>query len=200
VTLVVAHRGASFELPENTLPAFERAIELGADYVELDVHAAADGTLVVCHDAPEPARRYPSLEEALDLTRGRAGAMVELKTPYRYRRHDVVARALRLLGDVDVLVSFEAAALREAARARPGLRVLQHVGDRVSIRAAAGYAWAAGFDDERLTTRALARARALGLASAVYTVNDPARMRELVRLGVDALITDRPDLALAIVR
>ena len=35
--LVIAHRGASAELPENTLPAFERAIEIGADYVELDV-------------------------------------------------------------------------------------------------------------------------------------------------------------------
>ncbi|HEX3455939.1 MAG TPA: glycerophosphodiester phosphodiesterase [Gaiellaceae bacterium] len=50
--LVIAHRGASFDLPENTLPAFERAIELGADYVEFDVHADRDGRLVVTHDAP----------------------------------------------------------------------------------------------------------------------------------------------------
>ena len=199
MTLVVAHRGASHELPENTLPAFERAIELGADFVELDVHAGAEGALVVCHDPPEPGRAYPPLDEVLDLTRGRIGAMVELKAPYRYRRHDVVARVTGLLGDEDVLVSFEAAALRDAHRLRPSLRVLQHVGYGVSIRAAAGYAWGAGFDDARLTDRGLGRARALGLATAVYTVNDPARMRELVGLGVDAVITDRPDLLRAIV-
>ena len=40
---MIAHRGASAELPENTLPAFERAIELGADFVEFDVHADRDG-------------------------------------------------------------------------------------------------------------------------------------------------------------
>ena len=50
MTWVIAHRGASADERENTLPAFERAIELGADFVELDVQAAADGELVVCHD------------------------------------------------------------------------------------------------------------------------------------------------------
>jgi len=43
MTWTIAHRGASAELPQNTLAAFERAIELGADFVELDVHAAPDG-------------------------------------------------------------------------------------------------------------------------------------------------------------
>ena len=53
--LVIAHRGVSSELPENTLPAFERAIEVGADYVELDVHADTEGRLVVTHDRPAHA-------------------------------------------------------------------------------------------------------------------------------------------------
>ena len=55
--LVIAHRGASWDLPENTLPAFERAIEIGADYVELDVHATT--ALSVTHDRPVAASRYP---------------------------------------------------------------------------------------------------------------------------------------------
>jgi glycerophosphoryl diester phosphodiesterase len=46
VTLVIAHRGASWDLPENTVPAFERAVEVGADYVDLDVNAARMSELV----------------------------------------------------------------------------------------------------------------------------------------------------------
>lgn len=46
----IGHRGAKRELPENTLPAFERAFERGADAVELDVHATSDGVVIVHHD------------------------------------------------------------------------------------------------------------------------------------------------------
>jgi glycerophosphoryl diester phosphodiesterase len=45
-----AHRGASAECPENTLPAFQRAIDLGCDALELDVHLTRDGHLIVAHD------------------------------------------------------------------------------------------------------------------------------------------------------
>jgi len=45
-----AHRGASGEAPENTLAAFQRAVEIGVSYVELDVHASRDGQVVVIHD------------------------------------------------------------------------------------------------------------------------------------------------------
>ena len=49
--LVIAHRGASAEAPENTLPAFEAAVRRGADAIELDVRVTADGAPVVIHDA-----------------------------------------------------------------------------------------------------------------------------------------------------
>ena len=49
--LVIAHRGGAGLWPENTLHAFERAAELGADVIEFDVRRAADGSLVVMHDA-----------------------------------------------------------------------------------------------------------------------------------------------------
>ena len=135
--LVIAHRGASAELPENTLPAFERAIELGADYVEFDVHADREGRLVVVHEAPATGRSYPSLESVLDLCRGRIGVMVELKTavalpPARRRRANG-----RLLDDDAVVLSFQRTALEEARRLRPGLRTMQHVGYSTSIRNAA---------------------------------------------------------------
>jgi len=48
---VCAHRGASVELPENSLPSFERAIELGADWIETDVCLTKDGVAVLSHDS-----------------------------------------------------------------------------------------------------------------------------------------------------
>ena len=48
--LVIAHRGASAEAPENTIAAFELAVQQGADAIELDVHLSRDDQLVVIHD------------------------------------------------------------------------------------------------------------------------------------------------------
>lgn len=48
--LVIAHRGDSKVAPENTLPAFASAVQVGVDFVELDYYHSADGALVVCHD------------------------------------------------------------------------------------------------------------------------------------------------------
>jgi glycerophosphoryl diester phosphodiesterase len=198
--LVIAHRGASWDLPENTLPAFRRAIEVGADFIEFDVHAARDGTLVVVHDAPRGRTDgLPTLEQVLELARGRIGVMVELKSPHRYRRRDVVPRTLALLDDDAVVVCFQRAALEEVRRLRPGLRTVQHVGYGVSIRRAAG-AWAVGFENGRATRRGIAKAQSLGFATTVYTVNEPRRMLELAELGVTGIFTDRPDLALRTVR
>jgi glycerophosphoryl diester phosphodiesterase len=60
VTLVVAHRGASSQAPENTLEAFRLGVEAGADAIELDVHLTADGKLAVVHD--------PTLDRTTDRT------------------------------------------------------------------------------------------------------------------------------------
>ena len=104
MVLRIGHRGAAGHEPENTLRSFERAIELGADMVELDVQVCGTGELVVIHDETvdrtmdgygpvkgmpfEELRaldagkgeRIPTLDEALALLEGRAGVNVELKS------------------------------------------------------------------------------------------------------------------------
>lgn len=50
ITKIHAHRGASAYAPENTMPAFRKAIELKSDFIELDVHMTKDRKLVVIHD------------------------------------------------------------------------------------------------------------------------------------------------------
>ena len=190
MTWTIAHRGASAELPENTPAAFERAIELGADFVEFDVHAAADGSLVVCHDPPVGGE--PRLEEVVDQCAGRIGLMCELKSPWRYRRHDVVARTVALLPEDAVVVCFESRALQQVR----GLRTLQHVGLGVSIRRAARSAWGVGFWDPR------ARRSRTRAGSAAGTEDRPSTRSTTSggcasspALGVDGIFTDRPRAA-----
>lgn len=195
VPLVVAHRGASAEEPENSLAAFERAIELEADFVEFDVHARPGGELVVAHDRPRGTLGLPQLEEVLALCRGRIGVMVELKTPYLYRRHHLVERTLELLDDDAVVVCFEPGPIARTRALRPELRTLQHVAVVPISWAAARGCWAVGFEERRARPRALAAAARYGLATGVYTVNRAARMLELAELGVSAIFTDDPRLA-----
>ena len=104
---VVAHRGASALYPENTLRAFEGAIDAGADLVELDVRLTSDGVPVVLHDLDVAittdgtgrvheltladikrldaskgrgeTAEVPTLREALEVLSGRAGVNVEIK-------------------------------------------------------------------------------------------------------------------------
>ncbi len=101
---IVGHRGAAGDALENTLPAFAKAIELGADVTEMDVRLTRDGQVVVFHDQDllrlsgidqdvnelslkelKKIRLHgqdviPTLQEVIDLTGERIDLMIELKT------------------------------------------------------------------------------------------------------------------------
>jgi glycerophosphoryl diester phosphodiesterase len=189
--LVIAHRGACWDAPENTIEAFELAIEQGADYVEFDVRRRGRA-LVVCHD-PNPPDTVPTLAAVLTELSGRIGIAVEVK------HHALTGAVLDALEEHEVepdsviVVSFHPRAILETRRRRPDLRTIQHV-ERVPLRWAAQHAWGAGFWDPRATRRRIERARELGLATTVYTVNEPGRMRDLAALGVTGIFSDRPAL------
>jgi glycerophosphoryl diester phosphodiesterase len=71
--LLYAHRGAAVELPENTLPAFRRAAEIGVDAIETDVHMTRDGQVVVSHDpSGERMANAPVRWSDIDLAEARA--------------------------------------------------------------------------------------------------------------------------------
>lgn len=67
--LIIGHRGAAGEAPENTLASFALALRQGAEAIELDIHFSADGEIVVCHDA------------TVNRTTDGAGAIAELTVP-----------------------------------------------------------------------------------------------------------------------
>jgi glycerophosphoryl diester phosphodiesterase len=194
--LVIAHRGASWDKPENTLPAFERAIALGADYVEFDVRAASDGTLVCAHEPVRGPRapHMPTLDEALDLLAGRVGIAVEIKEE---AVTSVVLDALRKrdIDPDDVLVlSGRGQTLEAARRLWPELRLVLHLARWRPDPSRATRYWGVGFADRSARPRVLSQAKSQGLATTVYTVNEPRRMLELADAGITGIFTDRPDL------
>ena len=102
--LVIAHRGASFDAPENTLAAFERALADGADGLEFDVRLAADGVPVVIHDATlrRTAGRQVSIASLSSsaLARVQVGSWFNRRFPARARaeyEHETVPLLSRVL-------------------------------------------------------------------------------------------------------
>ncbi|NVM43645.1 MAG: hypothetical protein HWN79_01920 [Candidatus Lokiarchaeota archaeon] len=100
--LIIGHRGASSDSPENTLKAFQKAIEYKANYIEFDLFKSKDGELVITHD-PELSRltgrsgfvedstleelktldfgegeKIPTLLDVINLTKGKIGLCVEV--------------------------------------------------------------------------------------------------------------------------
>ena len=229
LTQVWAHRGARRQAPENTRAAFARALELGADGVELDArHTAAD--VVVVHPAaavqdlgllaelPFAAVRaarpeLPTLDEALEACVG-ALVNVELKCLPGEPDYDPDDRLVPLVADTlarrgrrdDVLISsFNLEALNRARAGDPrtptALLTLSGFDPNVAVSLVADGGHAALHPHLRALRGARAgavadRAHERGVRLHVWTVNGAARVRRLSGAGVDAVITDEPDVAL----
>jgi glycerophosphoryl diester phosphodiesterase len=215
---VVAHRGAWRPAPQNSLEAFEEAIALGCDAVELDVRRTVDGRLVVVHDARSAGRAVskltheelrarprtshtPLLEEVLELIAGRIGVDVELK------EDGYVERAMSALGrwlspDQYVVTSFRDAVLPAVKRAAPAARTGLLLAPRRQAPQLPGRLEATGADF-LVPHAAMARAGLLAWAAArhmpcwLWTVNDRRALRLLCAdPRVAAVITDRPERAM----
>jgi glycerophosphoryl diester phosphodiesterase len=140
---LIGHRGAPRERPENTLASFLRALDLGADAVELDVHATRDGVVVVHHD---PAPRAETADASVG---GRPIAGLSLAELSAYR---VAGEPIPTLADVLAAVGTRARVYVEIK----GRGIEQNVVDTI-VRAGKGRNVAVHSFDHR----AIARARAL---------------------------------------
>jgi glycerophosphoryl diester phosphodiesterase len=193
---IVAHRGASSEAPENTLAAFEKAIELGADMIEFDVRRGTNGRLAISHDPIREPGQQPTLEDTLRLTQGRIQLDVELKEPGCER--DAIDLLLGYFTrDEFCITSFLAATIRETRAIDPGIRTgLIFDAWNQSVRAAC-----LSPDTDFLAAhyRLLDKAQEIGKPLFVWTVDDPVLIRTLFeRPLVEALITNDPRQALAL--
>lgn len=220
MTLVIAHRGASADEPENSLAAFRLALDQGADGIELDVHVTADQAVVVFHDAELDGRqvctlhsaivlshrlpngeRIPTLAEALSVITPGATAFVELKS-------------LPPEADVALLGLFDAAPRPDRCHIHAfdhriirrltanGQRLTENAGvlsgsytldpaDQVRAAGASALWQHADLVDRPLA----AQIHEAGFQLYAWTVDRPERMHQLIEDGVDGICTNRPALA-----
>lgn len=226
MTLVIAHRGASAALQQNTLDAFRLAVEMGTDFIELDVRRSRDDVLIIHHDAHLPDGRFlvehdyddlpdfvPTLAEALDACEG-AKVNIEIKNEPDEPDYDdehqisdaVVGLALAFRPPEDLLVtSFNLDTVKR----------IHAVNDEIPVGFVSGYdilqvqmlldhlaesgMRAVAPYDPTVDRRFIERAHDVGLAVYAWTVNDPVRMAELAAMGIDGIISDTPDVARAVV-
>ena len=131
--LAFAHRGGASEAPENTLPAFQRAIDLGFRYLETDAHVTADGVVVAFHD------------DDLSRTCGRPGFIHEL--PWREVATARVDGREAIPRLVDVLESFPTARLNIDCKSE---QVLGPLGDELARTGVLDRVCIGSFSDARL--------------------------------------------------
>jgi len=224
--LVLGHRGASAVAPENTVAAFARARELGADGVELDVRRSADGVLVVHHDAEVAGAGVISqrslaelravrpdlatLEEALAACRGLV-VNAEVKClpwePDADTDGSVMRETIAAVRGHDgmlIISSFDLDAVDRARGEAPeiptGWLVYgQAVEPAARTAVAHGHPWLNPDGAAALEAGAagIAAAHAAGVLVSVWTVDDPDSARALAAAGVDVIITNVPDVILA---
>ena len=198
----IGHRGAMGHAPENTPASFEKAIALGCDEVETDVWIADDGRLLIAHDRPTAATML-TLDEVLDLCRGRVGVNVELKCEGDEARAGETGRrvAARLAerADPDAYVSSFWWGALEAARAEaPAIRrafVFSDSPDRDALVSSARSLglWALHPNRAYVTRELVVAAHAAGLRVNAWTVNDAAEIAAFAALGVDGIMSNWPE-------
>lgn len=224
--LILGHQGASASFPANTVPAYLGALEQGADGVELDVRRTLDGTLALRHDGVLADGRsmvdlagadlppeIPDLAQALDAMAPARLVNVEIKNwpddadfDPAMSLADGVVQLLRDRGqeaDPRILVScFHLATVDRVHELAPGLPTAWLVYDAREpeplIARTVEHGHVAIHPNQLFVTPELVdAAHAAGLAVNTWTCDDPERLRWFRDIGVDAVVTNDPALAVA---
>ena len=218
--LNIGHRGAMAYRPENTMSSFELAIEQGADMFELDAKLTLDGVVVVMHDnkvnrttngrgrisqmtAAElkeltirETEKIPTLEGVLDRFGDRCEINIELKAKdVGIPSYELVMK--KQLVQKVVFSSFDGMELARVKNRDDKARLAFLCEDRklnmVSIAERLGAEVLS--PKHKLTKPELVKkAHAAGLKVNVWTVNSPKKMQKFIDMGVDGIITNKPDV------
>jgi glycerophosphoryl diester phosphodiesterase len=230
--IIIAHRGASADAPENSLSAMKLAWAQHADAIEFDLHLSADGQVIVFHDtdisrysekkakvadltaaqlseidigrthsAKYAGERIPTLSSILDTVPAGRKAVLEIKCgpeivpPLRAILEKPVLSPEQL-----VFISFQASSLTALVPHFPKSQFLylhSHKAE-TNIEALIELAQQAKFTGLNLQQNwpldalAVAKVRAAGLSLYTWTIDDPAKAKVWMELGVDGITTNQP--------
>ena len=201
--------------PGNTLEAIEAAISLGADAVEVDVQETRDGGFVLAHDPIIGGRviremtlgevmgldvgegcRVPTLEEALDLCRGRIGVVLEFKEVRSVGGVIDIIRGSAEVGEIGIC-SFDAGLLMSVRDVKTGIRlglIVDAPPENPEVVLATLGCEVMGVRFLHITRGLVERVRASGRKVFGWGVEDPKGVSRLLGLGVDGVVSDFPDV------
>ena len=226
--VVTAHRGYSAAAPENTLPAFQLAIDQGCEWAELDVQMTKDGVVMVTHDTSlrrctgrneniydltynevrkldagrwfgqkYTGAKVPTLEEVLDLCKGKIQLNIEIKpnaaTPELEAETIRIIREKGFAQDCTITSqSYETLCkVKELApEIRTGYILALGVGSYYDLPAADFFSVQSTFITSGMVQQIHKRSKTIS----AWTVNREEDASELLSIGVDDLITDKPDM------
>jgi glycerophosphoryl diester phosphodiesterase len=222
--LCFAHRGASGHEPENTLSAIEKAVVLGADWIEVDVYAV-EGELIVIHDErlerttngtgfvtdktleylrsldAGKGQRIPSLREVFDCVNHRAGINVELKGPETaVLTVSLISKYINKRGwnyDQFIVSSFNHRELTRVKKLDPHIKIGIVIGGihRQYKKFFQRFApYSIHPSIDFVNAGFIRSAHQHDLKVFVYTVNQLDDIARLDAMGVDGIFTDFPEL------
>lgn len=225
MVLVIGHRGASGYEPENTMRSFFRAIALGCDMVELDVHMTRDGRTLVMHDDTVDrttngsgkisemdleeieqldagmGEKVPLLEEVLSGLSGKCMVNIELKgSGTAVPVSELLEKEFgsrRWNRDEILISSFSPLELKDFIDIGSGITTAFLIDrDPWGSEEFANQVGAQALHPNYhyLSKSFVEQCRELGLKVNTWTVNDKEAMETCISMGVDGIITDRPDI------
>jgi glycerophosphoryl diester phosphodiesterase len=233
--LVTAHRGASGLAPENSMSSMLKALELGADFAELDVQETSDGVLILLHDnslkrttglekniwemdytsligidagqwydSKFKGEPIPRLESVMDTVRGKMKLNIELK----YNSHDkrLAERVVELVVRKNyinecILTSFNFEAINLVRKLNKTIKVgyiFSKIPEGVDVFTADVDLLSVNY--KLVEKDFVEKAHANDKEVHVWTVNEPEEMQRLINLGVESIITNRPDLLVTLLK
>ncbi len=246
---IAAHRGASNLAPENTLAAIQKALEIGVEIIEIDVHLTKDHQLVVLHDElldrttngtgkvsdftlkelkqldagswfskEFKDEKIPTLAEVLNLINGKSTCLIEIKWTGKNLYVGIEQKIISEIEAINatswtIVQSFEASYLEHIHAIQPNIYLAQLLLGSwqfpIPFHFDRQFHWGAynppkyikmvNFYKKRATPMFINHLKNKGVKVGVFTPNLPNEITKQINMGVDAVITNNPELALKLI-
>jgi glycerophosphoryl diester phosphodiesterase len=220
--IIIAHRGASKLAPENTLKAFQTAIDLEADYIEFDTHLSKDNELIIMHNKDTKkttgvkgniseltleelkrldcgeGEKIPTLNELIEIAKGKIGLQLEIKAKGQAEKIVDILRSNNLV-ESTIISSFDHDELLEIQKIEPELKLaalVLGIKKKKTIKEAIENNYYAIHPLDKFTNeKFINSAHENNIKVNVWTVDSKVKMRKLIDLGIDGIITNDVEAA-----